>query len=60
MAKIPRSYNSICERCLRKCKQDKDVKLLSCPRFDPKPVQLEIKVPGCGRRFDKRTCSESS
>lgn len=54
MAKIPRSYNSICERCLRKCKQDKDVKLLSCPRFDPKPVQLEIKVPGCGRRFDKR------
>ncbi|MCB5263009.1 MAG: hypothetical protein LHW64_07355 [Candidatus Cloacimonetes bacterium] len=55
MAKVPRSYNRVCERCLRKCKQNAQVQLLTCPRFKPKPVQLEIKVPGYGRRFDKRT-----
>lgn len=55
MAKDPPIYNRVCERCLRECKQKKDIKLLTCPRFKPKAVQLEIKVPGYGRRFDKHT-----
>ncbi|HNX37342.1 MAG TPA: hypothetical protein PL124_03495 [Candidatus Cloacimonadota bacterium] len=41
--KIISEYNAICEKCMRKCKQRKDVHLLSCPRYNPKPVQLEIK-----------------
>ncbi|MCB5265429.1 MAG: hypothetical protein LHW41_04180 [Candidatus Cloacimonetes bacterium] len=55
MAKDPPSYNRVCERCTRLCKQNKEVQLLTCPRFKPKAVQLEIKVPGYGQRFDKRT-----
>ncbi len=46
MPKNPPVYNSICENCLRKCKQPVSVHLLACPRHDPRPVQLEIKVPG--------------
>jgi hypothetical protein len=53
MLKEAPKYNSICLKCLRKCKQNVQVKLLSCPRFDPIPVQLEIKVPGLGKRRTK-------
>lgn len=42
--KIIPEYNKICARCCRKCKQRKEVFLLSCPRYSPKPVQLEIKL----------------
>jgi hypothetical protein len=55
MAKSRPVYNSICEKCLRSCKQAPQVQVLGCPKFDPKPVQLEIKVPGLGRRFGKST-----
>ncbi|MEF3694377.1 MAG: hypothetical protein V3576_03420 [Candidatus Cloacimonadota bacterium] len=41
--KIVHEYNRICERCLRKCKQRKEVHLLSCPRYNPRPIQMEIK-----------------
>ncbi|MCB5296162.1 MAG: hypothetical protein LHW52_06405 [Candidatus Cloacimonetes bacterium] len=50
----PRKYNRICQKCLRKCKQPQSVALLSCPRFDPIPVQMEIKVPGLGRPRAKK------
>lgn len=51
---FPKQYNHICEKCLRQCKQMQRVQLLSCPRFETKPVQLEIKVPGLGKRFEKK------
>jgi hypothetical protein len=51
---LPKRYNRICEKCLRRCKQPRSVKLLSCPRFEVKPVQLEIKVPGLGKRFKEK------
>lgn len=38
------TYNKICERCTRKCKQRKEVHLLSCPRYNPRPIQMEIKL----------------
>ncbi len=41
--KIIQDYNRICLKCTRKCKQRKEVHILSCPRYIPKPVQMEIK-----------------
>ncbi|HRY83053.1 MAG TPA: hypothetical protein P5533_00300 [Candidatus Cloacimonadota bacterium] len=41
---IIQEYNKICAKCTRKCKQRKEVHLISCPRYNPKPVQLEIKL----------------
>jgi len=49
----PKRYNRICEKCLRRCKQPVSVSLISCPNFEARPVQLEIKVPGLGKRFGK-------
>lgn len=37
--------NSMCLRCTRKCKQAKSTRIISCPKFDAIPVQLEIKFP---------------
>jgi hypothetical protein len=53
MPKDSPKINGICLKCQRKCKQPETAILLSCPRFDPKPVQLEIKVPGLGKRRAK-------
>ncbi|MCK9556500.1 MAG: hypothetical protein PHQ78_00020 [Candidatus Cloacimonetes bacterium] len=50
MPKEPQKCNSICEKCLHKCKQLDTVQLLSCPRYEAQPVQLEIKVPGLDKR----------
>lgn len=43
MTKPQPEYNAICTKCTRKCKQRKEVHLISCPRYNPKPVQMEIK-----------------
>jgi len=34
--------NKLCEKCTRKCKQKKEITLLSCPKFKQKPVQLTM------------------
>ncbi len=31
-----RTYNSLCRKCLRQCKQSFRVQVLECRRFDPK------------------------
>ncbi len=41
-AKAVSKYNKLCERCRKKCKQAASVTIVSCPDFEPKPVQLEI------------------
>ena len=33
-------YNNLCVRCSGKCKQKKDLTLISCPKFNAKPKQL--------------------
>lgn len=37
--------NSLCERCSRRCKQSKATVIITCPKFEAMPVQLEIKFP---------------
>ena len=32
--------NTLCEKCSRKCKQNKETLLVSCPKFKQKPQQL--------------------
>jgi len=32
--------NILCEKCSRKCKQNKETLLVSCPKFKQKPQQL--------------------
>ena len=34
--------NAICARCANHCKQTVNVKLIACPRFEAKPIQMEI------------------
>lgn len=41
--------NTLCGRCLRKCKQPEHVTLVTCPHFDPIPQQLEIKFGRTGK-----------
>ncbi|MCK9172667.1 hypothetical protein [Desulfuromonas thiophila] len=36
-------YNSLCERCLRSCRQLYGTRLLECPRFLPKPFFIPVK-----------------
>ncbi len=55
MPKEAPKYNKLCENCLRKCKQNENTALLSCPFHDPIPVQLEIKVPGLTKPRAKRS-----
>ena len=38
-------YNDLCIKCKKKCKQLKTLELLTCPNFDRKEEQLEIKFP---------------
>jgi hypothetical protein len=54
MTKDPPKFNSLCMKCCGKCKQKESVFLLMCPRFEPIPVQLEIKVPGLNMPFARR------
>jgi hypothetical protein len=35
-------YNKLCERCARSCKQPASVVIITCPDFEPKPVQMTI------------------
>lgn len=39
--KQPTPCNSLCRRCLRKCKQDEAALLLDCPRFLPMPFKVK-------------------
>ncbi|HOH97475.1 MAG TPA: hypothetical protein PL188_04100 [Candidatus Cloacimonadota bacterium] len=48
-AKAPTKFNNLCLRCTRKCKQPESVLIITCPKFDPMPVQLEIKFTGIKR-----------
>ncbi len=41
-AKAVTKFNKLCERCRKKCKEAASVTILSCPDFEPQPVQLEI------------------
>jgi|GEM_PF-5606604 hypothetical protein len=54
MLKPEPKYNKICIKCERDCKQLESVKLIHCPRFIAKIEQLEIKVPGFGKRWSKK------
>jgi hypothetical protein len=36
-------YNVLCTRCRNKCKQAEKTKLMACPNFDAKEIQLEFK-----------------
>jgi hypothetical protein len=40
--KPARRYNRLCQRCSRRCKQLAHVTVISCPKFDEKPVQLLV------------------
>ena len=40
--KYSTEINKLCERCKNKCKQDKEITLLSCPKFKAKPQQLTL------------------
>jgi len=35
-------HNTLCQRCLKECKQPAYVKLLKCPKYEPASLQLEI------------------
>lgn len=37
--------NELCQSCKSNCKQAKTIKLLTCPNFQRKEEQLEIKFP---------------
>lgn len=37
--------NTLCEKCKNDCKQFKVIELLTCPNFEGKEEQLEIKFP---------------
>ncbi|MDP2173105.1 MAG: hypothetical protein Q8M98_03265 [Candidatus Cloacimonadaceae bacterium] len=37
-------YNKLCARCRKKCKQEKRIIVISCPRFVAEPVQLMVKL----------------
>jgi hypothetical protein len=43
-------YNSLCLKCKKKCKQLKTLELLTCPNFQQKEEQLEIKFTGYSRK----------
>lgn len=43
-------YSKLCQKCVRKCRQDKAVTVISCPRYMPAPVQMTIPLKfGRGR-----------
>lgn len=43
MKKKENEINKLCKRCSRECKQNADLKLIACPKFELKPKQLEFK-----------------
>jgi len=43
-------YNDLCMKCRNECKQLKEASLLTCPNFERKEEQLEIKFPGFYRK----------
>lgn len=43
-------YNTLCLKCKKKCKQLKTLELLTCPNFQQKEEQLEIKFPRTRRK----------
>ncbi len=38
-----KDINKLCAKCMKKCKQSAEVILLTCPNFEQRPEQLEIK-----------------
>jgi len=48
--KDPESYNSLCASCYRNCKQKAFTLIISCPHYDPYPVQLELKLKGLRKK----------
>lgn len=48
------SYNKICLKCRKKCKQYETAVILHCPHFEAMEVQLEIVVPGFGKPLPKK------
>jgi hypothetical protein len=49
-------YNTLCQRCVKSCKQPASVVIITCPDFEPKPVQLTIplKFPRGGSQKSKK------
>ena len=43
MKKEPQEQNKLCKKCLYNCRQSKDITLINCPKFKPKPQQLVFK-----------------
>ena len=43
MTPVPKetTFNSLCVKCLRHCKQPADHLLLECPRYYPLPFKVE-------------------
>jgi hypothetical protein len=52
--KQSKPINAICQSCYGKCKQPASVQLISCPKHDPYPVQMELKLPGLKKTRKKR------
>ena len=40
-------YNRLCVQCVRSCRQPAGTLLVSCPRYQPRPFDIEI------HRFDQ-------
>ena len=38
--KPKKKNNTLCDRCFGKCKQNKEMILITCPKYKPKPKQL--------------------
>ncbi|MBW6513724.1 MAG: hypothetical protein K0B87_03085 [Candidatus Syntrophosphaera sp.] len=35
-------HNKLCQRCTKKCKQQKSVTIITCPDFEGQPVQMTV------------------
>ncbi len=44
------NINSLCASCYEKCKQKDLVHIITCPFYDPFPVQLELKFKGLRKK----------
>ena len=44
------NINSLCANCYKKCKQKDLVLIITCPFYDPFPVQLELKFKGLRKK----------
>lgn len=46
MANTNEAQNTLCTRCINKCKQPASAVIITCPKFEAAAVQLEIKLTG--------------